>query len=812
MARAAVLMEIMHAVQSPLLTYIQLLSLSHEIRSIVRGTLLEMSFGNDLPPLTADALAALVGPCKNLQKLALPQGYSFDFEQSMSLFECGRTEAEAAPWVDEAFAGHIHLTSLEIPTPHVLLHALPRILSHLPGLEELRLFSVPPTDPEAVRCNPDPSIPAADLAALLAALRSCPRLRALHLGEHEEPTEPVIKQEPKKKAKKGKKGKKGKKAATAEELPPPPPRGFAGLLPLLAGSLQELDLPKAKVTPGLAALLGGLTRLERLTLCDTPEPAVLQALAARLTRLTLTGYSTDVPPFDAAFGRLEHLTVTSGKLAARPPPGLRSFTGQADLEILARLPHLVHLNLHARIDLAALPQTLLDRLESLTLSTRCECTRPVRLASRSLRELVMGEGQGSHVCLGPEATLTLACPALEVVTLPDSTQQQPPYALVLDCPRLRQIIGMNVRSLQILTPMPDLEQVACLTMYPFSEPAWVDSADWLPVLLAGSPRLWRLSALVITRPAALERLWREGRALTHLDLRLDLTQFSSQPTLRIPAQIQSLGLRLAFKAPPRGLPPYMMPLFGGGDVFLQIEAPGLRTLALTERPVDFHIGGGQFQLDMMAICMGMTNPRLSLTLRCPALTELRFSRPWRSWTFGHLDALRIAGGSDAPLPLRTLLVGGGCFSMPADLLLQLLDIHGANLRRVHLTVLSEECQAAWPTLARALGRLPRLASLEFDSHPGAEVELSCPHLRQLAFCCNDSTWDCGKNHEITLTSMVLDCPLLEELQGPFGESLETFELAGEAPHLRRIEGVGGEWVDRLAERFPHAQLTPGGTR
>ncbi|KAJ4462576.1 hypothetical protein PAPYR_555 [Paratrimastix pyriformis] len=71
---------IVEASSCPLHVYIQLLGLSHAIRQSIRGTLHELSFpqpdpalADVTPTITTDALAALVGPCKSLRKLALPE-------------------------------------------------------------------------------------------------------------------------------------------------------------------------------------------------------------------------------------------------------------------------------------------------------------------------------------------------------------------------------------------------------------------------------------------------------------------------------------------------------------------------------------------------------------------------------------------------------------------------------------------------------------------------------------------------------------------------------------------------------------------
>ncbi|KAJ4455507.1 hypothetical protein PAPYR_9536 [Paratrimastix pyriformis] len=141
----------------PLHAYIQLLSLSHSTRTRIRGTLRNLSFVEPDPILpsiirpTTDAVAALVGPCKNLSQLSIPE----------SIDPCGDVNHQFV-WVDEAFEGHAQLAVLtHFPTHSEAV--IERILSHLPGLVEL-----------TVQRNLYMS------TRLLAALaRSCPGLQVL---------------------------------------------------------------------------------------------------------------------------------------------------------------------------------------------------------------------------------------------------------------------------------------------------------------------------------------------------------------------------------------------------------------------------------------------------------------------------------------------------------------------------------------------------------------------------------------------------------------------------------------------------------
>ncbi|KAJ4456781.1 hypothetical protein PAPYR_7909 [Paratrimastix pyriformis] len=124
------LRAVVEAAPSPERCYIQLLGLSHDIRASVRGILHEMCFLSDLarPSITAEALAALVGPCKTLRKLSfpIPEGWN----------DINFSEAARSGWVDVTFGGHTRLAVLEQlpPLPEPVVE---RILSHLPGLVKL---------------------------------------------------------------------------------------------------------------------------------------------------------------------------------------------------------------------------------------------------------------------------------------------------------------------------------------------------------------------------------------------------------------------------------------------------------------------------------------------------------------------------------------------------------------------------------------------------------------------------------------------------------------------------------------------------
>ncbi|KAJ4455547.1 hypothetical protein PAPYR_9491 [Paratrimastix pyriformis] len=128
------------ASEDPLRTYLTLIGLSHRLRAALRGTPTELAFMGDpdrrmeviaLIP-TTDALAAIVGPCRGLRRLAL----------QIPLYEFRTPESVEPPArLDEAFAGHDQLATLELPVagPFQFQQLVPRILGHLPALRSLHV-------------------------------------------------------------------------------------------------------------------------------------------------------------------------------------------------------------------------------------------------------------------------------------------------------------------------------------------------------------------------------------------------------------------------------------------------------------------------------------------------------------------------------------------------------------------------------------------------------------------------------------------------------------------------------------------------
>ncbi|KAJ4458067.1 hypothetical protein PAPYR_6336 [Paratrimastix pyriformis] len=124
------------------LTYALIISLDHQFRSLLRGEAVQLSFNSDCEDETpetvrappADALAALLGPCRNLKFLEL--------NSTRAVVGCGRAATHFGSWIDAAFAKHDRLHTFRLPTTNGLHEeAVLRILGHLPP--DLTILSLP---------------------------------------------------------------------------------------------------------------------------------------------------------------------------------------------------------------------------------------------------------------------------------------------------------------------------------------------------------------------------------------------------------------------------------------------------------------------------------------------------------------------------------------------------------------------------------------------------------------------------------------------------------------------------------------------
>ncbi|KAJ4458941.1 hypothetical protein PAPYR_5224 [Paratrimastix pyriformis] len=750
---------LVEASDAPLQTYTRLLGLCHATRTAVRGTPRELAFFDDgadddedslirqVTTPTADALAALVGPCKGLAKLTLNL-------ETLPGHWWGDSRTEAA-WVDEAFVGHSRLSVLEVVPAHAaLMSAVPRIVGHLHGLEEIRLLRVRSRDFDC-----DWGTFAGPLLAALG--QSCPRLRLLHMDL---------------------------KAHF-------PSAALQGLAPI-AGTLEDVQVPLQirdfawtekdeennvflrslasvrKLSPFRcpADILGLLApQLTQLRVDWTRAPAV-EGLC-RLERLELPNLCANDEDGMAALARLLSANTATLRTASLQLV-LREETGLSPLHQLAgwldAMPHLTGLTLileHVPSRAAvfgALPPGLLDRLEQLALDLGCPPLREavthdtIRIASIRLRTFCLDirvRGWGSI----PDAPiLELACPRLEALTLPKSISSAIDE-LVMDCPMLRSIEGLPARCQNRWTAMPHLVRVRhCFWEDGEEAPPWC-SLDGLPQLLEGSPRLRRLPRLrqlsprfPSDEPAALAQLL-GARSLTRLSLDVPLSALPSlhdcttpSRTLQLPAQLERLEVTF-----------FDLSLHIDTSPVLLVEAAGLRALTV--------------RLDFL--------PWSALTIRCPALVALDAD-------LSRLCSLALIGQHP---PLLNLALTSPSEAATAGLLLAV----GTTLRRVSLR---GPGFSEWPRLAAALGRLPQLAVLDLaDLSTDEEVALACPHLRRL--CLGDV---------MKIRSLVLDCPLLETLMMSHTSlaTAQRFELAGPAPPHLRLQCHPPWGFDELAKRFP----------
>ncbi|KAJ4462534.1 hypothetical protein PAPYR_506 [Paratrimastix pyriformis] len=479
----------------PLQTYMQLLGLSRAIRQAVRGFPREMSFDETfgyeplIPP--ADAVAALIGPCKGLTKLKFRSvGAPY-----CSTYGCGRTEAACAGWVDEAFGGHDRLAVLEyLPTFEEPVIA--RILLRLPGLLELHFGHV------------DLSWGLAEIVA-----RSCPHLESLR-GD-----------------------------SINDDL-------YIPNLAPLAGSLRCLKSPQYLFSPQGVETMSRLTALGTVYLTCF-EATALMPIAAHLTRLNVAlnedewddamlpgPWLSHLERFKLREDSIRFTPRLAGFLAANRATlqRLRLWLKELDAAGLAALvatlndlPRLTHLQLltdtlPAEVDInTALIPGLPSGLEHLNLSFCCEGepTPPLYITSHQLKCLHL------HGIMHALGEVSLDCPALVELRLPTVVD-----ALTLKCPRLRELHDPPVWFDCFSVPMPDLETVV----------AWVHDPVWWPHLLTLSPHLRRLS-LVGVRPCLLPMLC-AGTAL--VDLSLSLARFL-QPlpnplVLRLPGRLETLLL------------------------------------------------------------------------------------------------------------------------------------------------------------------------------------------------------------------------------------------------------------------------------
>ncbi|KAJ4458230.1 hypothetical protein PAPYR_6047 [Paratrimastix pyriformis] len=512
---------------SPPRVYIQLLSLSHTIRTSIRGTPRELSFAAESweprqlsadikPTITTDALAALVGPCKNLRELSLP------FSDGWGACE---DEEASADWVDEAFGEHTQLAILA-QLPSLSESAVERILGHLPGLVELTVGTRPMST---------------HLLAVLA--RSCPRLQVLRCDLSDDGADTIQ---------------------------------LTSLTPL-SGILKELSLWGDPSSESLAALVGGLSAVTSLKLHRCP-PAALEPIASHLTTLELSAQddedlpgpwlcrletlSLSISGFSAPLARL--LAVNQATLHSLTLVLVTTLAPSLMASSLRALPYLTHLDLSmqdtkcvcAFSDLV--PPELVDRLECLNmyLNTR----DPVRIVSRRLQRL--GFSLGMTMTTDSLPGLALDCPVLAELDLHGRLAS-------LRCPRLRTL-RLPAQGLDGVTPMPDLAVVELRQCWWHSKTP--PRMDPVSLLLTGSPRLQELIGARLAQPHLLARLCACGSLVWLEHLRLDVARLPNPLVLRLPGQLEHLRMGIESSGADHNHP---------ATLDLRVEAPGLLDFKMT---------------------------------------------------------------------------------------------------------------------------------------------------------------------------------------------------------------------------------------
>ncbi|KAJ4461089.1 hypothetical protein PAPYR_2534 [Paratrimastix pyriformis] len=751
--------------------YILLIGLSHATRKAIRGTLRQISFAETDPEdsadgietevvlatPTADALAALVGPCKDLAELSLPT-------RDPAMWGCGRTEAVYCPWVDEAFAGHTQLAVLHIPYGDAVLAALPRILGHLSGLVEFRL-----------ELSDDAPLE----APLDALVGCCPRLEALHLNLR-------------------------MRGFQSCEFDPT----LLTRSPHFCGRLKQLTISGALRND--AVFLQSFTNLERLHLGTTPT---LAPVAPHLTHLTLNGgYQDGRALLDLGLTRLESLTLCDGasctdmarlltanrttirSLSVRPSGPVGSlFQVLATCSVLTDLDLVIRASAPGEVNLTDLPPSLLNQLRTLrlgVLTTPLEAyLNPIDIASASLQKLNL-----DMIYRGLGTSVVLTCPALEMLTLPSPIDSATilNYPLFLHCPRLQRILNLGEQSLTDCQPMPLLDQVG----YHWQ----CRKCPSLDALRALSPRLSWVSGAHLADPQELVELCQMMPALASLQVilspfRLAIPGDDSQLTrveLRLPAHVEHLDLTLATTNDVDGAGADVdVDADFDADVDADADADADAEKPVGEEPFDMSVGSSG--LRDFSFCGSGCVCVNSLDLCCPALVDLQLSS-LPTLTAFNLDTAPVGPGTDGSSRLRSLYIDD-CHALEAAPLMACLGQHGDRLSDLFIVSTPVPCCEAWSQLTATLSALPRLTRLELSGHPAdLNLTLTCPALRIF----ND--------YGTTPRSLVLDCPLLEEQRVLLDTNAERFELVGEAPYLRLVGGVSSPWAERLKGRWPGAML------
>ncbi|KAJ4459795.1 hypothetical protein PAPYR_4192 [Paratrimastix pyriformis] len=558
--------------------------------------------------------------------------------------------------------------------------------------------------------------------------------------------------------------------AFLSHLPSLPDPEVEGILSHLSGLAELTVSPHLLMSTRLLAALARSCPSLQVLRCTSssygrdahPDFAVLRPLsgvlklASRLTVLKLRDGTSDS---DLPGPWLCHLETLSLDLLAGPCVALTRLlaANQATLRRLTvtlnapdvvqapdlaaslrALPHLTRLSLSV-IDTdcslsALLPPDLVDRLEILHVWFGPVEQLPVSIASRSLQEV--------HLCvgLGPTSWLAMQCPALVELNV---TETKGNHLTSLQCPRLRKIIVPAPQSLFGAALMPNLEEMSCWSGS-VEDPAW---------LLAGSPWLRKLSGLRLTRTDLLARLCTCGTLVQLRGLSLDVIRLPNPLVLRLPGQLEDLGLHIERRDRP-----------GEGEplsVDLQVEAPGLL----------------DFSLDILD--KSNLPPVRARLHNCPHLVSLSV----HGALFLQVDEEEEAGVPVATQP-RELIVS----ALHQTSLACLLSRHGARLRTfISPGRFDAMTSADWPWLMGSLSGLTQLTRLDLNvSGAPSPLSLACPQLRRLTL------------YELPDEAKVaLACPLLEELVG-IRDPSRQLELPCPQPGP---PGMGGVYLGHIPARL-----------
>ncbi|KAJ4455333.1 hypothetical protein PAPYR_9723 [Paratrimastix pyriformis] len=672
----------------PTVTYVQLLSLSCTLRAAIRGTARTLSFDDDV--VLYDQSPMPDPSLEALTALLAPCKSLTEFSLgswSIPLFAYG-TEAACTAWAEEAVP-----RSLAVLRIHASMKALlPALLDggYLSGLAELTIASSTSADAIADEAR-------GALLPLLVA--GCPHLRSL-------------------------------------QFPGSASLDLAALVPL-AKTLEHLSLSKVTLPASSDLLRHCGDRLKRLSLTRT-DALTLRTLTqrCRLSHLTIEDSSSE----DLFQGSSEHLHCLESLDAPLCSDALSRLLAANQ----ATLRSLGFLCWHASNPVELLPPALVDRLEHLEIRNSMYLfSHPLHIASSHLRRLRLGS-----LVLPSFAGVSLACPALEELSLPGHRYLAHPYSLTLHCPRLRRLQCCESLFPEVIYP----------TLLPWME-------DLIGQLQAGSPLLCQLGTVWISRPAVLAGLLslgslaRLGTTLVLLDQDAAAGSFPDDPlVLQLPPSLRRLTAHVMTQNG-RRLP---------GEV--RLIGPRLRSLSLNVHRGDDDNSGSSGSGQPKPTGPPPPLPELRLALHCPALAGLRYT--------GSAACPSLSGPEEGtpPLPLQTL---------------QLAQIPGLR-----------------SDLAAFLAGLPRLTELALSitphEWPEVALTLACPHLQQLTLHLR------SPDGRTRLCAVTLDCPQLVDCRLHPCLYLRRFALVRPAPRLIHLHlSQANKWCRQVVPRFPGSTSLTG---